>query len=178
MPSEARTVSLYAGHVIAENTNSRLIRQSPAFPVIIMFTCIKLPISALRAPSPVRLMSSSAAASSFITDKAFIDGKWVASSRSPFEVRNPENNQVIGHAANCCEKEVDLAIHAAKRAFETWSTTPAKVRSALLRRMFQLQMEHQSELADLIARSVTLSFRVCLFVCFACHVASACSDSV
>lgn len=121
-----------------------------------MLTCIKLPISALRSRSPLRLMSSSSA-SAFITDKAYIDGKWVSSSRSPFEVRNPENNQVIGYAANCCEKEADLAIHAAKKAFDTWSTSPAKVRSALIRRMFQLQMQYQSELADLISRSVAVS---------------------
>lgn len=118
-----------------------------------MLTLIKLPISALRCQPPFRLMSST---SSFLTEKAYIDGKWVSSSRSPFEVRNPDNNEVIGLAANCSEKEADLAIHAANRAFETWSVTPAKVRSNLLRKMFELQMQHQAELALLISQYVIL----------------------
>lgn len=93
-------------------------------------------------------------ANPFITDKAYVDGKWIASSNRTFEVRNPDSKEVIGHAANCSEKETELAIHAAKRAFETWSTTPAKTRSQFLRKMFELQMQHQTELANLITNEM------------------------
>ena len=102
-------------------------------------------------------MSSSSAtgsSSGFITDKAFIDGKWVSSSKGTFEVRNPENNEIIGLAANCGEKETDLAISAAVRSFTSWSTTTAKVRGSLLRRMFDLQMQYQPELASIISREM------------------------
>ena len=116
-----------------------------------MLSCIKSPVlPLLRHPlMAVRLVSTT---SDFVTDKAFIDGRWVSCSRGTFEVRSPEDDRVIGSAANCSEKEADLAIHAASKAFESWSATPAKVRSTLLRKMFELQMQHQPALADLISR--------------------------
>ena len=157
MPSEARAVctSLTRGSDDSYTHTHQAARQqhSTAQPYIpAMFSCIKLPLSALACHPASRLASSCAA---FVTDKAFIDGQWVDASRGTFEVRNPDNGQVLGHAANCGEKEVDRAIDAAKTAFESFSRTPSKTRGALLRRMHELQMQRQAELANLITQYVS-----------------------
>lgn len=101
----------------------------------------------------VRMASSTNApfSSPFITDKAFIDGKWVKASKNTFEVTNPDTGEVIGKAPNCTDKDANVAIQAAARAFTSWSTTPAKYRAELLRKLFTTQMSYQKELAELIS---------------------------
>ncbi len=47
--------------------------------------------------------------------------------------------------------EVDEAVARAQTAFETWRTTPAPVRGALIRRLGEVLTEHKSDLADLVS---------------------------
>ena len=54
-----------------------------------------------------------------------IDGDFVASeSKTTVEVTNPNNNQPIALAPIAEAFEVEKAVAAAKRAFETWRETP------------------------------------------------------
>ena len=68
--------------------------------------------------------------------KLLIDGKWVASSSGEsFETRNPANNNLLAHIASGNALDVDLAVKAARRAFEgPWSrVTPFERQHILLK---------------------------------------------
>jgi len=98
-----------------------------------------------------RAMSTNPTTSAFLLDKAFIDGKWIKGSKGTFDVQSPDNGQVIGKAPNCSDKDALTAISAAKRAFDSWSTTSAKTRGEILRKMYQIQMHYQPLLAEVIS---------------------------
>lgn len=86
----------------------------------------------------------------FLIEKAFIGGKWQSASDGTFNVTNPANGDVIGKAPNCTKEDCQSAITSANEAFKSWSLTSAKSRSALIRKMFEIQMKYQKELAELI----------------------------
>lgn len=46
--------------------------------------------------------------------------------------------------------DVDKAVHAARQAFDTWRTTPAPARGALVKRLGELLTAHKEDLADLV----------------------------
>lgn len=88
----------------------------------------------------------------FLTEKIFIDGKWKNSANGKtFAVHDPSTGQVLHHASDCGEDDIVDAIEAAHKSFKTWKNTMAKERSALLRRLFELQMENADHLAYLIS---------------------------
>ena len=52
--------------------------------------------------------------------KMFIDGEWLASSSGKkIETLNPENNEVWATVPEANEEDVDKAVKAAQKAFET-----------------------------------------------------------
>ena len=55
--------------------------------------------------------------------KMFINGEWVDSlSKKTFETLNPENNEPWATVPEANEKDVDLAVKSAQKAFENnWS---------------------------------------------------------
>ena len=56
--------------------------------------------------------------------KFYIDGKWVDPiSGDHMSVLNPSNLEELGKVALGNEKDVNIAVEAAKRAFETYSKT-------------------------------------------------------
>src|ERR1700692_3451899 len=61
--------------------------------------------------------------------KMLINGKWVAAaSGKTFEVTNPATGNVIAHVAEGDKADIDAAVQAARRAFESgpWATmTPS-----------------------------------------------------
>ena len=65
--------------------------------------------------------------------KFYIDGKWA----DPISgiVCNPSNLEELGKVALGNEKDVNVAVEAAKRAFETYSKTTKKDRLALLKEL-------------------------------------------
>ena len=70
--------------------------------------------------------------------RLLIDGKWVeAKSGKTFDVFNPATGQVIAHAADAGKEDVDLAVQAARRAFEDgpWSRMPPSQRALLIFRL-------------------------------------------
>lgn len=80
--------------------------------------------------------------------QSFIDGAFVAStSGETFETRHPGTNRVICEVEQAGEREVDLAVAAARRGFEVWSATPAMERSRILRRAVEIIRERTHELA-------------------------------
>ena len=83
--------------------------------------------------------------------QAYIDGQWVdADSGETFAVENPATGEVLAEVACCGGAETRRAIEAAGKAFEQWRHTTAKERAALLRRWFDLMMESQEDLAQMM----------------------------
>ncbi len=85
-----------------------------------------------------------------IRNKAFIDGKYVdAVSGETFECINPANGEVITRVAACDAADVDKAVAAARRAFESgvWANMPPAVRKKKLLKFADLIRKHSAELA-------------------------------
>ena len=81
----------------------------------------------------------------------YIDGAWVDRPDAPrIAVRNPASEEVIGHIAAGTPADVDFAVAAARRAFESFSRTPVADRLALLERIRDLLEERSERFAQAI----------------------------
>ena len=86
------------------------------------------------------------------TQKMFIDGKWVESvSGKTFETINPSTGDVICEVAEGDKADVDLAVKAARKAFESgpWSKLAPAGRGVLLNKLADAMESHLDELAAL-----------------------------
>ncbi len=82
---------------------------------------------------------------------AYIDGQWIAGTpHGTYALKNPATGEVLVNLPRCQEAEVDRAIEAADRAFKTWRHTPAQSRADIIRRWYDLMLEHKDDLATLI----------------------------
>ena len=80
--------------------------------------------------------------------QAYINGQWVdGDAGATFPVTNPATNEDISQVASVGAKEVRRAIEAADVAQKLWAARPAKERSVLLRRWYDLIMANQEDLA-------------------------------
>src|ERR1700677_811570 len=81
--------------------------------------------------------------------KMFIDGAWVdARSGRTFETRNPANGKIIAHVPRGEAADIDVAVPAARRAFEgPWSRVKPFERQALLLRIADLFEKHWEEIS-------------------------------
>jgi aldehyde dehydrogenase (NAD+) len=79
----------------------------------------------------------------------FIDGKWVApSSKKYFNTINPATEEVLSEIAYANEKDVDLAVKAARKAYtNVWSKMPAWERAKYIYRIARLMQERAREFA-------------------------------
>ncbi len=81
----------------------------------------------------------------------FINNQWQpAASGNTFEVSNPADQSIITNVANGGIEDVNNAIEAAANAFTNWSREPAKTRSVLLRKWFDLIIKNGDDLAVLL----------------------------
>ena len=86
-----------------------------------------------------------------LRSQAFIAGDWIdADDGSAFDVTDPATGDVIESVANCGETETRRAIDAAHAAQPDWAARPAKERAKILRRWYELMMQHQDDLALLL----------------------------
>ena len=80
----------------------------------------------------------------------FIDGEFVdAADGATEEVVNPANGEVLAEMPLSNEEDVNRAVAAAKRAFESWANTTPGERGTALLKLADLIEEHADELADL-----------------------------
>jgi (Z)-2-((N-methylformamido)methylene)-5-hydroxybutyrolactone dehydrogenase len=82
--------------------------------------------------------------------QAFIDGAWVGEARMP--VIDKATGEEIARVPAMGAAETNAAIEAAHRAFPAWSKLLAKERSKILRRWYELIVEHADELALLLTK--------------------------
>ena len=69
---------------------------------------------------------------------------------SMLEVYNPATGEKIKSVPQQSAKEVEAAVERSHKAFQKWSKTSAAERAALLKKWFDLIMEHKDELAKMI----------------------------
>lgn len=80
-----------------------------------------------------------------------IDGAWRdADDGARIAVTDPADGAVIAHVPSCGAAETGLAIAAGQQAFPDWSRRPARERTAILRRWFELILAHADDLAALM----------------------------
>jgi succinate-semialdehyde dehydrogenase/glutarate-semialdehyde dehydrogenase len=87
---------------------------------------------------------------SLLKTQAFIDGAWVGEPRTP--VIDKATGEEIARVPAMGAAETNTAIEAAYRAFPAWSKLLAKDRSKILRRWYELIIEHADELALLLTK--------------------------
>jgi aldehyde dehydrogenase (NAD+) len=82
----------------------------------------------------------------------YIDGKWVAPAKPrAHDVINPSNEEPCGRISLGSAADVDKAVAAAKRAFETWSQTTIDERKALLDKIIAVYQRRLGEMAETIS---------------------------
>src|SRR6185295_11995815 len=103
-------------------------------------TALKKPAAALSLKDP-----------SLFRQQCYIDGKWVdADSGKTVPVTNPATGEVLGTIPNMGTAETRRAIEAANAAWGAWRKKTAKERAVILRKLFNLMLENQEDLAILM----------------------------
>ena len=83
--------------------------------------------------------------------KAYVNGHWAdADSGDTLTVTNPATGEAIAEIAKCGTAETRRAIEAAEKAQVEWRARSAKERAAIMRRWFNLMMENQEDLAQIL----------------------------
>jgi phenylacetaldehyde dehydrogenase len=112
--------------------------------------------SSVISPLANDLATISAANAAFLRSprKLLIDGAWVpAASGQTFEVREPSSDQILAHCALGDAADIDKAVVAARRAFDSgeWAKMTPVDRERVLHRLADLIEAHADELAELEA---------------------------
>ena len=90
---------------------------------------------------------------SLLREQVLVAGEWVgADSGATIEVRDPANGELVGTVPKCGAAETRRAIAAAEQAQRGWAQTPAKERAAVLRRLNDLMLANQDDLALIMTR--------------------------
>jgi len=85
----------------------------------------------------------------------YIDGIWVKPTRvRDFEVTNPATEEQIATISLGIASDIDKAVAAAKRAFESYSETTVETRLALLRQIIEVYKPKSEEMAETISQEM------------------------
>ena len=96
-----------------------------------------------RKPTPPALKDAS-----LFRDRCYVDGAWLeADSGRRFDVDNPGDGSVVGSVPDMGAAETRRAIEAAQRALPAWRALPAKERSRIVRKWYDLIMANADDLA-------------------------------
>lgn len=100
-------------------------------------------------------MAKMADTNKLIKDRAYINGQWLAAkSRATFNVTNPANAKQVGTVPDMGTIETEQAIAAAKDAFPLWRSKTAKERAHILKKWFNLILDHADQLALLLTQEM------------------------
>src|SRR5580693_5779946 len=92
---------------------------------------------------------------SLLREEAYIGGKWCnADSGQKFQVTNPATGQVIVNVADLGVADFKRAFEAAQIAQKEWAEATGKERAGVLRRLFDLVMANQEDLAKILTAEV------------------------
>ncbi|NRA52258.1 MAG: NAD-dependent succinate-semialdehyde dehydrogenase [Phaeodactylibacter sp.] len=88
---------------------------------------------------------------SLLRNQAYINGEWVsAQNGKTYTVTNPFDNAPLVNVPDMGAEDTKIAIKAANDALPLWRSKTAAERSAILRRWYELQLENQEDLAQLL----------------------------
>lgn len=88
-------------------------------------------------------------------DKLFIDGEWVSPSISrSVELQDPTTETTFAKVALGGAEDVDLAVAAARRAFDEYSNSSIEFRLTLLDRIIEAYKPRMEELSALVAQEM------------------------
>jgi succinate-semialdehyde dehydrogenase/glutarate-semialdehyde dehydrogenase len=83
--------------------------------------------------------------------QSYINGQWInADDGDTVAVINPATGDTIAAVAKCGTAETRRMIEAAAMAQKSWAKTTVKERAMLLRNWFNLIMQHQEDLAQIL----------------------------
>ena len=83
-----------------------------------------------------------------LRQQVLIAGQWQdAAEGVRFAVRNPASDALVGHVPRCTAEDAERAVEAAHAAFPAWRDQTAKSRAQILRRWFDLILQHRDDLA-------------------------------
>ncbi|MFK4441566.1 malonate-semialdehyde dehydrogenase (acetylating)/methylmalonate-semialdehyde dehydrogenase [Caballeronia udeis] len=83
------------------------------------------------------------------TAKLLIDGKFVESTTQEWrDIVNPATQEVVGRVPFATKQEVDAAVAAAAKAFQTWRLTPLGTRMRLMLRFQDLVRQNMKRIAE------------------------------
>lgn len=85
-----------------------------------------------------------------LRDAAYINGEWIKESGETFEVTDPATGDVIATLPDQPVSAVDEAIDVAYETFKTFKNTAPKQRATWLRKIYDLIMENQEDLAKIL----------------------------
>ncbi|WP_420232561.1 CoA-acylating methylmalonate-semialdehyde dehydrogenase [Pseudomonas sp. ABY48] len=86
------------------------------------------------------------------TVRLLIDGEWVESQSSEWhDIINPATQQVLAKVPFATASEVEAAIAAAQRAFQTWKLTPIGARMRIMLKLQALIREHSKRIAAVLS---------------------------
>ena len=89
--------------------------------------------------------------SKLFRQQCYVDGRWVdADNRESIPVNNPADNSILGTVPKMGADETRRAIEAAERALPEWRARTGKERAAVLRKLYELMIENQEDLAQLM----------------------------
>jgi len=84
-------------------------------------------------------------------ESAYLNGEWCAGDNGEIlDVSNPADGSWIGSVANISQSQSRAAVEAAQDAFKDWSAKLPQERSVILRRWYELMLQHKQDLALLM----------------------------
>jgi aldehyde dehydrogenase (NAD+) len=87
--------------------------------------------------------------------KFYIDGQWVDPVRpNTLDVDDPTTEQVSGRISIGSAVDVDVAVRAARRAFDSWSQTTREERLDVLQAMLAEYQKRSGDLADAVSEEM------------------------
>lgn len=97
--------------------------------------------------------------SPFLRDAGYIDGVWTSGDATrTFDVLNPATGELLASLPDMGAAETRAAIDAAHAAQPGWAARPAKERSAILRKWFDLMVVNADELAAILTAEMGKPF--------------------
>ncbi|MBO9399073.1 NAD-dependent succinate-semialdehyde dehydrogenase [Shimia sp. R9_2] len=87
--------------------------------------------------------------SDLLIEDAYLDGGWYQ-TENRFAVTNPSTHETLANVSDCTVADVDTAIVAAGHAQVNWAARTGKERAAILRRWYELMVEHADDLATIL----------------------------
>lgn len=93
--------------------------------------------------------------------KLYIDGAWVeGESGVMIDIENPATHEVVARVPRGSEKDVDKAVQAARKAFETWQYTPLETRVELMKKVVAGLKSRRQELIETITKELGSPYTV------------------